>query len=270
LPGGKNYYVIILDDSKADMPVKDIFGPYTAKKSSKLIGHRGGVVDSSYTENSMPALEAAVKRGYYMVEIDVRLTKDSQLIAQHDPTFYKYYHVNRNTQQLGWDSVRLLRSDRDNSRVLHFEEVLQFCKGKLQIMLDNKIIGNDIASFRRIEALMRKYDLLDKALIIGTSETRQYFTGKAKVGYNLNALKKMQQSAGFKPELYFLFDHGNVLTEEAVNWAHQNNILVVPSINKFHYVNIPYMQGADRDITQLKKWGVEFYQVDSEFDQWLR
>jgi len=32
LPGGKNYYVIILDDSREDMPVKSIFGPYTSKQ----------------------------------------------------------------------------------------------------------------------------------------------------------------------------------------------------------------------------------------------
>jgi beta-lactamase superfamily II metal-dependent hydrolase len=31
LPGGKNYYVIILDDTKVDMPVKDVFGPYNSK-----------------------------------------------------------------------------------------------------------------------------------------------------------------------------------------------------------------------------------------------
>ncbi len=32
LPGGKNYYVIILDDSSEEMPVKSIFGPYTSKQ----------------------------------------------------------------------------------------------------------------------------------------------------------------------------------------------------------------------------------------------
>jgi len=31
LPGGKSYYVIILDDSREDMPVKQVFGPYTSK-----------------------------------------------------------------------------------------------------------------------------------------------------------------------------------------------------------------------------------------------
>ncbi len=31
LPGGKTYYVIILDDTRIDMPVKAVFGPYTSK-----------------------------------------------------------------------------------------------------------------------------------------------------------------------------------------------------------------------------------------------
>ena len=31
LSGGKVYYVIILDDSDADMKVKSVFGPYTSK-----------------------------------------------------------------------------------------------------------------------------------------------------------------------------------------------------------------------------------------------
>ena len=31
LPGGKEYYVIILDDSRPEMPVKDVFGPYRSK-----------------------------------------------------------------------------------------------------------------------------------------------------------------------------------------------------------------------------------------------
>ncbi|MBS1749756.1 MAG: hypothetical protein JST63_07620 [Bacteroidetes bacterium] len=35
MPGGKNYYVIILDDSREDMLVKEVFGPYTSKAGTK-------------------------------------------------------------------------------------------------------------------------------------------------------------------------------------------------------------------------------------------
>lgn len=32
MPGGETYYIIILDDIKASMPVKEVFGPYQSKK----------------------------------------------------------------------------------------------------------------------------------------------------------------------------------------------------------------------------------------------
>ena len=35
LPGGATYYVIILDDTRADMPVKAVFGPYKSKKANE-------------------------------------------------------------------------------------------------------------------------------------------------------------------------------------------------------------------------------------------
>jgi glycerophosphoryl diester phosphodiesterase len=235
-----------------------------------MIGHRGGVVDSTYTENSIKALTAAYEKGYHMVEIDVRLTKDSQLVIHHNADFKTYYNVNSRVQELTWDQIKNLQSERDGSRPILFEDALKYCKGRLQIMLDNKITGNDTATFKRIENLLSKYGLLDSALIIGTTETRSYFAGKAKVGFSMNALKKLMDQGTLDASRYYLFDHGNVLTEEDVRWAQKNNILVVPSVNKFHYRNIPYMDGAGRDISNLKKWGVQYFQIDSEFDQWLR
>lgn len=37
LPGGSSYYVIILDDSKMNMPVKAVFGPYTSKVNKRSV-----------------------------------------------------------------------------------------------------------------------------------------------------------------------------------------------------------------------------------------
>jgi len=272
LPGGKEYYVIVLDDTKPEMPVKLVSGPYQSKRTNpiRLIGHRGGVVDSTYTENSTTAMKAAYRRGYHMIEVDVRLSKDSQLIMHHNPDFVKYYHLNRRTQELDWKDIKELESDRDGVKPVLLEDALKYCSGRLQVMIDNKITGNDTASFRKIEQLLSKYHLLEYALFIGTTETRNYFTGKAKVGCPMAELKELQNKKQLNPDLYYLFEHGNVLTEADVRWAQQNKILVVPSINKFHYTNIGYMEGGKRDIANLRKWGVELYQIDSEYDQFLK
>ncbi|WP_209330081.1 glycerophosphodiester phosphodiesterase family protein [Lunatimonas salinarum] len=59
------------------------FHPYT------LIAHRGGVVGPDAPENSLAALEKAIERGYLIVEIDMRLTKDS--IFQIDGIFEELF-----------------------------------------------------------------------------------------------------------------------------------------------------------------------------------
>ncbi|WP_177194095.1 glycerophosphodiester phosphodiesterase family protein [Dyadobacter sp. SG02] len=244
--------------------------PFGAPVKAKIIGHRGGVIDSTYTENSMAGLEAAYKRGYYMAEIDIRLTRDGQLIILHDATLNNYYHVNKAAKDLTWDEIRGLKSDRDGSSPVLLEDALKYCKGRLQVMLDTKITGNDTVNFKKIEDLLTKYSLLDNAMVIGSNEIRSYFDGKSKTGYSINALKQLKSRYEFKPERYFLFSHGNEIKEEDVKWAQANHVMVVPSINKYHYFrDIPFMEGAKRDIENLKKWGVVYYQIDSEFDRWL-
>src|SRR6185312_17185156 len=88
-----------------------------------LIAHRGGVVDSTYTENGLPALLAAKQRGYKMVEVDLRMTKDSVLIVQHDANFKKYYGVNRAVTDMTWQDISSLKSDKDGCSVSRFEKV---------------------------------------------------------------------------------------------------------------------------------------------------
>jgi glycerophosphoryl diester phosphodiesterase len=236
----------------------------------KSIGHRGGVVDSTYAENSLAALQEAYRRKYYMVEIDVRLSKDGQLITQHDPDFKKYFGITQKTGELTWEEIKALHNNKDGGRPLLLEEVLQYCQGKLQIMVDNKILGNDTLVFKKIEDLLRRYKLLDHAMFIGTEEIRRFFLNKTNVCYSRAAIEAMQGKKNINFKKILLFEHGNVLTKNDIDWANQNGLTVVPSINKFHYTNIPYMEGAERDIKNLQQWGVQYYQIDSEFDKWLQ
>lgn len=53
------------------------------KKNVMIIAHRG-VTYSGLPENSLPAFQAAVDEGYDGVELDVRLTRDKELVVFHD------------------------------------------------------------------------------------------------------------------------------------------------------------------------------------------
>ncbi|MBN8859802.1 MAG: glycerophosphodiester phosphodiesterase family protein [Sphingobacteriales bacterium] len=229
-----------------------------------LIAHRGGILDSSKAENSLPALQAAVKGGYDMVEVDLRLTKDSELIIQHDPDFKKYYNVNRQVTDMTWNEISKLRSDRGGSRVLRFEEVLQYCSGKIQLMIDNKITGDDTVLFQRVVDLMEKYGLRSQALMIGTEASTPFFTGKVKLSCTRQQLEENMLKPGYDPAQYYLF--GADLTKDDVEWAKLNSIMAVGVVNEWRYKRSKATEEEIvQDVQRLKDTGLKCFQIDSMF-----
>ena len=241
---------------------------YGQPSSYYLIAHRGGVVDSTYTENGLPALTAAIKRGYKMVEIDLRMTKDSVLIIQHDNNFKRYYGVNRAVNEMTWDEISKLRSNKDNSKVLLFEEALQHCSGKMQVMIDNKIDGNDTVLFYKVVSLLKQYHLDKEALMIGTDGSTAYFTGKIKLSCTRKQLEENMLKPGYKASHYYLF--GADLTKDDIEWAAKNKIQAVGVVNEWRYKRArTSKEDIEKDVEQLKSTGLKYFQIDSIYDRYF-
>lgn len=236
----------------------------------RLIAHRGGVVDSVHAENSLPALEAAIQQGYWMAEIDLRLTKDGVFVLHHDRTFKEHFGVDKPATAMNWAEISMLRNARSGSRVITLEEALRTCRGKMQVMIDNKIAGNDTLMFRQVIRLLEKYNLLEQALMIGTDESTPYFTGKIKLSCTRQQLEDNKKKPGFKPSHYYLFSDADGMTAEDVAWANREGILVVAAINRFHYRDAKNPDEAiATDVETLKSWGVKYFQIDSEFSRYF-
>ena len=104
----------------------------------QLIAHRGGIVDEDHIENSLPAVREAVRRKYWMLEVDLRQTKDGKIIVHHDEDFERYYGDTRRVDELTWSEIKELRSKPGNLRPLTFAEFAAACRGKIRLMLDVK------------------------------------------------------------------------------------------------------------------------------------
>ena len=233
--------------------------------SQTIIAHRGGVVDSTNAENSLPALEAAIREGYKAIEIDMRLTKDSVLIIQHDKTFKRYYGVDKRVGDMTWSEISRLTSDK-GSKVLLLEDALRHCEGRLNVMLDNKIEGYDSLLFRKVITLLDKYHLRKQALMIGTDESTPYFTGKIKLSCTRKQIEENKLKPGYKSSDYYLFGNVKELSTADVEWALRQGIMVLGAVNAWSYKNKDtYLKDAARDIDLLKKRGVKNFQIDSEF-----
>ena len=235
----------------------------------ELIAHRGGVVDNSRIENNLPAIEEAIQRGYAMLEVDIRESKDGHLVVHHDENFLRFYGENRKVAGMTWEEIKELASTPGNLRPLDFEEFARACRGKIKLMLDTKGPKHPEDFFVEMERILKENDLLSSALVIGTDQSQAYFMGKARVSVNRKELDEAIAKGEDVGRRYFLFEHGD-MTNETVTLAQKHRVLIVPSVNIFHYPAKEHMQRAETDIRRLRELGVRSFQIDSVYEQFCR
>jgi glycerophosphoryl diester phosphodiesterase len=236
----------------------------------KLIAHRGGVVDDKLIENSLPGLQAAIDRGYWMVEADLRRSKDGRVIVHHNADFKLYYNDPRKLADMTWDEIKQFRSTPGDLRPIEFHEYAAACKGKIRIMLDVKGPGQPQTYYEKIEAALRENDLLKSTFVIGHPTAKIYFKSKARVSVSRLQLRTAIDNGEDAGRLYFLFEHANRIDEATYAMARRARVPVVVSINVFHYPKNEHMQRAEADVRRLRKIGVTYFQIDSVYDRWLR
>ncbi|WP_186774468.1 glycerophosphodiester phosphodiesterase [Chitinophaga pinensis] len=231
-------------------------------KSWRLIAHRGGVVDSTTDQNSKEALIRAIAEGYWMVEVDLRMTKDSVLITHHDKNFRHSFGLDATVSSMTWEAISKLRNA-NGYRVQRFEEVLAQCKGKLGVMIDNKLEGNDTAVWTRLITLLQQYDLYKSALMIGTDESTEYFTGKIRLSCTREQLETNINRPDYKASNYYLFS--DKISREDYEWAHRRHMLVVGVINAWAFQPGEAVSRSAEQAAALKGAGVQCFQIDAEY-----
>jgi glycerophosphoryl diester phosphodiesterase len=232
----------------------------------RLIAHRGGVVDATRIENNLPAIDEAVRRGYWMLEVDIRESKDGRLVVHHDADFKRYYGDDRCVADLNWDEIRQLRSTPGDLRPLEFSEYAAACRGRIRLMLDVKELEHSDAFFKSLINSLEENELLDSTYVIGTDQARKVFLGRAKIGVNPQKLVDHVAGGEDVKRRYFLFGHSRDFESEAIELARSRDVDVVPAINTFHYPAATHLEGATADIERLKKLGIDCFQIDSVYE----
>jgi glycerophosphoryl diester phosphodiesterase len=105
------------------------------KKNVLVIAHRG-VTYSGLPENSLPAFQAAIDEGYDGIELDVRLSRDKELIVIHD--------------------IRLERLT-ENGRGMVRTKMMSALR---QLKIRNEYVDTFIPRLSEVMELMRNSDLL--------------------------------------------------------------------------------------------------------------
>ena len=107
-----------------------------------IIAHRGSHI--KVPENTLAAYENAIKEGADYVEIDLRTTKDGHLVIMHDESITRMTGRKGLIKDLNYSEIRdlkiksPLKGDTTTYRVPCFRDVLNLCKGRINIYLDFK------------------------------------------------------------------------------------------------------------------------------------
>jgi len=107
-----------------------------------VIAHRGDHTNAP--ENTIAAYKNAIKIGADFIEVDLRTTKDSQLVVMHDATINRMTGINGSIQNMTFDSLKKLEvrdskhPEWGNHAIPTFQEVLKLSKRRINIYLDFK------------------------------------------------------------------------------------------------------------------------------------
>ena len=131
-----------------------------------VAAHRGDW--RNFPENSIPAIESVIRMGVDIVEIDLKMTKDSVLVLSHDKTIDRMLNGKGLVSDFTLDSLKTFRLKRahnvttDSLRITTLEEALTVCKDRIVVNLDHAWDYYDAAI-----AVAEKVGVVDQILMKG-------------------------------------------------------------------------------------------------------
>jgi glycerophosphoryl diester phosphodiesterase len=233
----------------------------------RLIAHRGGVVDEGRLENSAPAMAEAVRRGYWMIEVDVRRSRDGEPVLHHDPVLTRDYGEPRRVEEMTWKELRALRATPGGGSPVHFEEACALCQGKTRLMLDLK--GRDWPRefYRRLRSLVDAARVPEPLYSLGGPAVRPLFDGRIMTSIHLPELTAAAEPGEAVASRYFCFELGADIDRALVAECARRSVTLVAAINTFRYTMAKRDEwlGPKEDIARLRRIGVRYYQIDSRY-----
>jgi len=212
---------------------QNVLTPHSAplpKTKHKLvvIAHRGSHL--KVPENSLAAYENAIKEGADYVEIDLRTTKDGHLVIMHDESISRMTGINGLIKDLNYSDIKDLKikpavkGDTNTYHIPEFADVLNVCKGRINIYLDFKD-----ADVKKTYSLLKEYGMQNNVVVYLNKE-EQYEQWK-NVAPQIPLMSSLPENANISQLNNFLDKkHLNVVdnayTIDLINLMHKRKIAV--------------------------------------------
>ncbi|MCJ7614664.1 glycerophosphodiester phosphodiesterase [Candidatus Bathyarchaeota archaeon] len=127
------------------------------------IGHRGA--RAYEPENTLRSFQRAIELGVDAVELDVRKTKDNELVVIHDADVNKTTDGTGSVNELTLDEIKRLVTEK-GEKVPTLAEVLDFVGNRVKILIELKEVGYE----EQVLGLIGQKGLMDNVIIVSFHE----------------------------------------------------------------------------------------------------
>ncbi|MCY1719448.1 glycerophosphodiester phosphodiesterase family protein [Prolixibacteraceae bacterium Z1-6] len=135
--------ILFLSACQTEQPLDKILNRFHDTNSNYVMvaAHRAG--HNGYVENSIPAIQHAIDLGVDIIELDVKVTKDSVVVLNHDRTIDRTTTGKGDPEEYTWAELQEFKLKMPDGtiteeRLATFEEALKMAKGKAMIDIDIK------------------------------------------------------------------------------------------------------------------------------------
>lgn len=146
---------------------------YMNLQDIQVTSHRG--YSHSVPENTLLAVDKAIAEQADYVEVDVRITKDGEMVLLHDANLKRTTGLNKNIWDMSFDEVRKLDAgswfgrEFKGTQIPTLRELFELAKGQVKINMDLKYRNDSEGLADKVAALIKEYDLQKQCVITSTS-----------------------------------------------------------------------------------------------------
>ncbi len=137
------FSAVFLFSFKADQQFSKVLAAFNDGKSGYVMVAAHRASHKMYVENSIPAIKHAIEIGVDVIEVDVKVTKDSVVVLNHDGKIDRTTNGTGDPEKYTWAELQQFRLEMPdgtltNEKLATFEEALLLAKGKALIDIDIK------------------------------------------------------------------------------------------------------------------------------------
>ncbi len=184
-------------------------------KNVVVVSHRGDW--RNWPENSIDAIESVIAMGVDVMEMDLKLTKDSVLVLCHDKTIDRTTSGKGRVCDITYDSIRRCKLRRahnvvtDDLRMPTLREALEVCKDRIVVNIDQGYEYYDLAL-----AVTEELGVTDQVLIKGKRPAEVVAAKFAAYPHNMMYMKfaAYPHNMMYMPVIDILKPQGRELFEE--------------------------------------------------------